>query len=97
LRFLRLVKERQRETDYDTNSGFFCQNPVGFKNDIKFFFRMQTQTLQKIHPKRRLSPISLSLVAFVVGTVAGLGAILFRGLIALLHNLFFLGKFSFFL
>ena len=38
----------------------------------------------------------LSLVAIFVGIVTGFGAIAFRGLIAFIHNLFFLGRFSFF-
>ncbi|APR94492.1 chloride channel protein [Pandoraea thiooxydans] len=37
----------------------------------------------------------LCLFAFVVGIVTGLGAIVFRGLIGLIHNLLFLGQFSF--
>jgi hypothetical protein len=41
-----------------------------------------------------LGPLSLALVAVLVGGVAGLGAILFRGLIAFFHNLLFLGKLS---
>ena len=38
----------------------------------------------------------LSLIAICVGIVTGFGAIAFRGLIGLIHNLFFLGRFSFF-
>jgi chloride channel protein, CIC family len=38
----------------------------------------------------------LWLLAVLVGIIAGFGAVLFRGLIGLLHNLLFLGKFSFF-
>jgi CIC family chloride channel protein len=34
------------------------------------------------------------MLSVVIGVVAGVGAVLFRGLIALVHNLFFLGKFS---
>ncbi len=37
----------------------------------------------------------LSLLSILVGVVAGLGAVAFRGLIALFHNLFFLGRLSF--
>ena len=40
----------------------------------------------------RLLP--LSLLALLVGAVAGLGAVVFRGLIGLVHNLLFLGQFS---
>jgi CIC family chloride channel protein len=41
-----------------------------------------------------ISLVSLSLLALVVGIVTGLGAVLFRDLIGLIHNAFFLGKFS---
>jgi CIC family chloride channel protein len=41
-----------------------------------------------------LSLLGLSLLSILVGGVAGLGAVLFRGLIALFHNLFFLGRLS---
>ena len=39
--------------------------------------------------------LALSLIAIVVGVVTGFGSILFRGLIGFIHNLFFLGQFSF--
>jgi len=42
-----------------------------------------------------LGGLVLVLLAFVTGEVAGLGAVIFRGLIALFHNLLFLGTFSF--
>ena len=42
------------------------------------------------------SPVRLMLLAVAVGLVAGLGAVVFRGLISLFHNVFFLGSFSFF-
>jgi CIC family chloride channel protein len=37
----------------------------------------------------------LNLLAILIGLVAGLGAVVFRGLIALFHNLLFVGHFSF--
>ena len=37
----------------------------------------------------------LNLLAILIGLVAGLGAVAFRGLIAVFHNLLFLGQFSF--
>ncbi|HKK14167.1 MAG TPA: chloride channel protein [Gammaproteobacteria bacterium] len=40
------------------------------------------------------SPFRFALLAVLVGFVAGLGAVVFRGLIALFHNLFFFGQFS---
>ena len=38
--------------------------------------------------------VHLSLLAIVVGIVTGLGAVLFRDLIGLIHNLLFLGRFA---
>jgi CIC family chloride channel protein len=43
---------------------------------------------------RPLGPVRLGLLAVLVGLAAGLGAILFRGLIAFFHNLLFLGQVS---
>ncbi len=37
----------------------------------------------------------LCVLAFLIGIVAAMGAVLFRFMIAVVHNLFFLGKFSF--
>ena len=44
---------------------------------------------------RRLGLLPLSLLALVVGVITGIGAVVFRGLIGLVHNVFFLGHFSF--
>jgi len=44
---------------------------------------------------RSLSLLSLTLLALLLGIVTGFGAVLFRDLINLLHNLFFDGRFSF--
>ena len=43
---------------------------------------------------RPVSHARLWLLAVLVGIVAGLGAVIFRGLIGLFHNLLFLGQFS---
>ena len=43
-----------------------------------------------------LTPLRFWLLAVVIGLVGGLGAVFFRGMIAVFHNLFFLGKFSIF-
>jgi CIC family chloride channel protein len=45
-------------------------------------------------PKKPISHPVLWLLSVLVGVIAGLGAVVFRDLIALLHNLLFLGKFS---
>lgn len=42
------------------------------------------------------APVRLVILAVAVGLVAGLGAVVFRGLIALFHNFLFLGQFSFY-
>jgi CIC family chloride channel protein len=46
--------------------------------------------------KAALSPMRFWLLAMLIGLVGGCGAWVFRGMIAFLHNLFFLGKISFF-
>ncbi len=46
--------------------------------------------------KTALSPWRFWLLAMLIGLVGGFGAFLFRGMIAFIHNLFFLGKISFF-
>jgi chloride channel protein, CIC family len=45
-------------------------------------------------PSQPLNLLWFSLLAILVGVVAGIGAVLFRGLIALIHNLLFVGKWS---
>jgi chloride channel protein, CIC family len=45
-------------------------------------------------PTRVFGPLGLSLASVLVGIVAGLGAVVFRGLIAFFHNALFLGTFS---
>ncbi len=44
--------------------------------------------------ERSLHPLAMALTSIVIGVVAGLGAVVFRALIALIHNLVFLGRFS---
>jgi CIC family chloride channel protein len=43
---------------------------------------------------RQVNLITLSLIAVVIGTVTGLGAVFLRWLIGVIHNLFFLGQFA---
>jgi CIC family chloride channel protein len=52
-------------------------------------------TRPEVDGAKRLGLLPLSLLALVVGVVTGLGAVVFRGLIGLVHNLFFLGHFAF--
>ena len=44
--------------------------------------------------ERSVNLLVLSIIAVLVGAVTGFGAVLFRGLIAVVHNLFFFGRFS---
>jgi CIC family chloride channel protein len=45
-------------------------------------------------PSRTVGPAILWVLSLLVGVVAGLGAVAFRALIGIIHNLFFLGRFS---
>ena len=54
---------------------------------------MSTQAVASV--KRFSAPLSLYAWSVVVGVVSALGAVAFRGLIALIHNLLFLGQWSF--
>ncbi|WP_408352673.1 chloride channel protein [Paraburkholderia aromaticivorans] len=50
------------------------------------------------HEEDSIDPVGLRwlcILAFVVGVVTGLGAVVFRSLIGLVHNAFFLGRLSF--
>src|ERR1700685_460149 len=49
----------------------------------------------KLRRPLRLGLLSLSLLAIVVGVITGFGAVVFRALIGFIHNLAFLGSFSF--
>ena len=50
------------------------------------------QVEEDVRPIRLLT---LSLISLVVGLITGIGAIVFRGLIGLVHNIFFLGHATF--
>ena len=54
----------------------------------------RTRHPSKDEESRRLSGVGLSLLALGVGIVTGLGAVLFRDLIGLIHNLAFEGRLS---
>jgi chloride channel protein, CIC family len=45
-------------------------------------------------PERSVNFFSFSLIAILVGIITGFGAVFFRALIAVVHNLFFFGQFS---
>jgi chloride channel protein, CIC family len=52
--------------------------------------------MASVEPKQRkpFGPLTFLFLSVLVGIIAGLGAVLFRGLIAFFHNLLFLGKVS---
>ena len=52
------------------------------------------RAVRRLRHHRGVSLPSLSILAFVVGIVTGIGAVLFRDLIGLIHNLLFLGQFA---
>jgi chloride channel protein, CIC family len=52
-------------------------------------------TMKNAERGRPLGLLAFNLLAILIGLVAGLGAVVFRGLISLFHNLLFLGHFSF--
>tara|TARA_R110002110_G_scaffold3104_6_gene15875 strand:+ start:13784 stop:15574 length:1791 start_codon:yes stop_codon:yes gene_type:complete len=49
----------------------------------------------KEHTYRKVNLVGLSFMALAVGLFTGLGAVAFRSLVSLVHNIFFLGEFSF--
>jgi CIC family chloride channel protein len=53
-----------------------------------------TATPDRVAAAPHLGLIRLSMLAVAVGVVGGIGAVVFRGLIALVHNFAFLGTFS---
>ncbi len=55
----------------------------------------ESEKKKQVKRSRPIGPVGLWSLSVVVGIVSGLGAALFRGLIALFHNLFFLGQLSF--
>jgi chloride channel protein, CIC family len=57
---------------------------------------MEGKTANKPEARPAIGLFRLSLIAILVGIVTGFGAIAFRGLIGFIHNLLFLGHFSFF-
>jgi hypothetical protein len=49
---------------------------------------------QDVLPERTIGLFALSLLAIVVGLVTGVGAVAFRALIGLIHNVFYFGRLS---
>ncbi len=47
-----------------------------------------------LSPHRPIGFLSFGLLSVLIGIIAGLGAVVFRGLIAIFHNLLFLGEWS---
>src|SRR6202051_1029690 len=61
-------------------------------------FISQADTAPAVSPQQAANrPLALgylSLLALVIGIVTGFGAVIFRALIGLIHNIFFLGRFA---
>lgn len=55
---------------------------------------MKIMAIDTTKRQRQLGLFVFSLLSILVGIIAGLGAVVFRGLIGLFHNLTFLGQFS---
>ena len=55
---------------------------------------LQSAAFDDEEKKTRVGLVALSLLALIVGVVTGFGAVLFRGLIGLIHNIMFLGHFA---
>jgi CIC family chloride channel protein len=72
-----------------------CVVTFGAPNDLKSLrvLDMKLQNIQQ-HRTRPFGMMAFSLLAVVVGIVAGLGAVTFRALIALIHNALFLRQLS---
>jgi CIC family chloride channel protein len=62
-----------------------------FLDSIRFHFREYGQNLMDSDETRQLPLAQLSLLALGLGVVTGLGAVVFRDLIGLIHNLLFTG------
>lgn len=58
----------------------------------RFLGRKGATNIASLEDSRQLSLVEISLLALVVGVVTGLGAVGFRALISLIHNLAFTGK-----
>ncbi|MGH7092751.1 MAG: chloride channel protein, partial [Stellaceae bacterium] len=70
--------------------------PVGPGKEEDMAIEASTIAPDRPASPARLGLVKLSLLAVAVGIVGGVGAVVFRGLIALVHNLSFLGTFSVF-
>lgn len=56
--------------------------------------KMLDPNLYQDHTESERAQVFMFFMAILVGTIAGFGAVVFRGMIAFFHNLFFLGKLS---
>ncbi|MEJ2655994.1 MAG: chloride channel protein [Desulfobacterales bacterium] len=52
------------------------------------------KTVDAMEKRGSLNPFLFGILSVIIGIVAGMGAVVFRGMIAVVHNLFFLGKLS---
>ena len=54
--------------------------------------KMLDLNLYQDHTEPDRTQVFMFFMAILVGIIAGFGAVIFRGMIAFFHNLFFLGK-----
>src|SRR5208282_2566552 len=91
------MRKRWRPCSRDS-ALFFCDVrslPCGHTPPRKLKNRVTMPTTPPVSADTKLGLVRLSLLAVATGLITGLGAVLFRMLIAAIHNLFFLGIFSF--
>jgi CIC family chloride channel protein len=63
-------------------------------NAGKFDYRETAMDGSEATQTKSVGPLKMLLLSVLIGTVGGLGAVVFRALIALFHNLLFLGRLS---
>jgi CIC family chloride channel protein len=63
-------------------------------SELDGFQEVASVDADTVAARRPFGLTAFSLIAVAVGIITGFGAILFRGLIGFIHNLFFLGQFS---
>jgi CIC family chloride channel protein len=71
------------------------QQPGSQSQSLAQLDRSDRRTQESTEDARRLPLVALCALALVVGIVTGLGAVVFRDLIGFVHNLLFLGTWSF--
>src|ERR1700733_7103463 len=63
-------------------------------NCARFNWMMQYMDYSELHNHKNLNKLFMIGIAFIVGIFGGFGAVLFRKLVACIHNISFSGKLS---